>query len=309
MSDADQAGTKAVPTRPLGRTGERVSMVGLGGYHLGKVRSARTAVRIVHAAIDRGITFLDNSWDYHEGASEERVGEALTDGYRARAFVMTKVDGRTKKAATKQLHQSLKRLRTDRIDLVQLHEVIRFEDADRAFADDGAIEALAEARAAGKVRFIGFTGHKDPSVHLYMLEVARSHGFRFDAVQLPLNVMDAHFRSFERRVLPELVTHDMGVLGMKSMASGKILESNTVTPIECLHYAMNLPTSVVITGVDKLELVEQAAQAAASFRPLAPDAVERLLARTAEAARGGRYETFKTTNEHDSTAQHTEWLG
>ncbi len=309
MTETEVAKSGSVPTRPLGRTGERVSMVGVGGYHLGNVRSARTAVRIVREAIDRGVTFLDNSWDYHDGASEERVGEALADGYRDRAFVMTKVDGRTKKAAAKQLRESLKRLRTDRVDLVQLHEVIRFEDADRAFAEGGAIEALREAREAGLARFIGFTGHKDPSVHLYMLEVARAHDFAFDAVQMPLNVMDAHFRSFERRVLPEAVRQGVAVLGMKCMGAGKILESGAVTAMECLHYAMNLPTSVVITGVDRVELVEQAVQAAQSFRPLSPAEVERLLARTADAARGGRYEPFKTTTEHDSTAKHLEWLG
>jgi aryl-alcohol dehydrogenase-like predicted oxidoreductase len=286
-----------------------VSMVGLGGYHLGLVRSERTAERIVHAAIDRGITFMDNSWDYHEGESEQRMGAALEGGRRDRVFLMTKVDGRTKKAAAKQLHQSLKRLRTDRVDLLQLHEVIRFEDADRAFEPGGAIEAFVEARAAGKARYLGFTGHKDPSVHLYMLEVARARGFTFDAVQMPLNVMDAHFRSFEGRVLPTLVAQGIGVLGMKSMAAGMIVKSGVVSALECLHYAMNLPTSVVITGIDKPELVEQAVAAAASFRPLSADEVARLLARTEVAAREGRCEKFKTSNEHDSTASHLEWLG
>jgi len=287
-----------------------VSMVGLGGYHLGIPRSERTATKIVHAAVERGITFLDNSWDYHEGASEERMGNALKEGgLRDKVFLMTKVDGRTKRSAAKQLNQSLKRLRTDRVDLLQLHEVIRFEDADRCFDEGGAIEALLEARDAGKARYIGFTGHKDPSVHLYMLEVARAHGFAFDAVQLPLNVMDAHFRSFEGRVLPTLLAEGVGVLGMKSMAAGRIVEGGAATALECLHYAMNLPTSVVITGIDKLELVDQAAEAAASFRPLSPDEVARLLARTAVAAREGRHETFKTTSEHDATAKHLEWLG
>lgn len=299
-----------VPRRALGRTGEMVSMVGLGGYHLGIPRSERTATKIVHAAVERGITFLDNSWDYHEGASEERMGNALKEGgLRDKVFLMTKVDGRTKRSAAKQLNQSLKRLRTDRVDLLQLHEVIRFEDADRCFDEGGAIEALLEARDAGKARYIGFTGHKDPSVHLYMLEVARAHGFAFDAVQLPLNVMDAHFRSFEGRVLPTLLAEGVGVLGMKSMAAGRIVEGGAATALECLHYAMNLPTSVVITGIDKLELVDQAAEAAASFRPLSPDEVARLLARTAVAAREGRHETFKTTSEHDATAKHLEWLG
>lgn len=299
-----------VPRRALGRTGEMVSMVGLGGYHLGIPRSERTATKIVHAAVGRGITFLDNSWDYHEGASEERMGNALKEGgLRDKVFLMTKIDGRTKRSAAKQLNQSLKRLRTDRVDLIQLHEVIRFEDADRSFDAGGAIEALVEARDAGKARYIGFTGHKDPSVHLYMLEVARAHGFAFDAVQMPLNVLDAHFRSFEGRVLPTLVAEGIGVLGMKSMAAGGIVEGAMVTAVECLHYAMNLPTSVVITGIDKLALVDQAAEAAASFRPLSPDEVAHLLARTAVVARDGRHETFKTTSEHDSTAKHLEWMG
>lgn len=187
--------------------------------------------------------------------------------------------------------------------------MIRFEDADRSFDGGGAIEALLEARDAGKARYIGFTGHKDPAVHLYMLEVARAHGFVFDAVQMPLNVMDAHFRSFEGRVLPTLVAEGIGVLGMKSMAAGRIVEGGAVTALECLHYAMNLPTSVVITGIDKLELVDQAAEAAASFRPLTPDEVSGLLARTAVAAREGRHEPFKTTSEHDATAKHLEWMG
>ena len=305
----ESTGGTEVPRWALGRTGEMVSMVGLGGYHLGLVRSERTAERIVHAAIDRGITFMDNSWDYHEGESEQRMGAALEGGRRDRVFLMTKVDGRTKKAAAKQLHQSLKRLRTDHVDLLQLHEVIRFEDADRAFESGGVIEAFVEAREAGKARYLGFTGHKDPSVHLYMLEVARAHGFTFDAVQMPLNVMDAHFRSFEGRVLPTLVAQGIGVLGMKSMAAGMIVKSGVVSALECLHYAMNLPTSVVITGLDKPELIEQAVTAAASFRPLSADEVARLLARTEAAAREGRCERFKTSNVHDSTASHPEWLG
>ncbi len=308
MDDAVTTSSE-VPRRLLGSTGEMVSMVGLGGYHLSKPRTDKAAINIVRAAVDRGITFMDNSWDYEEGVSEERMGAALRDGYRDKVFLMTKVDGRTRKSAIKQLHQSLKRLRTDHIDLLQLHEVIRFEDADRSFGDGGAIEALKEARDAGKIRYIGFTGHKDPSVHLYMLEVARAHGFTFDAVQMPLNVLDAHFRSFEGRVLPQLVAQGIGVLGMKSLAAGKLLETGVVTATECLHYAMNLPTSVVITGIDKLALVDQAVEAAKSFRPLEPGEVARLLAKTEFASRGGKHESFKTTSEHDSTARHVEWLG
>ncbi|MEO8130948.1 MAG: aldo/keto reductase, partial [Bryobacteraceae bacterium] len=198
------AGTQTeMPTRILGRTGERVSMLGLGGSHIGKSDLSSTeAVRIIRAALDAGLNFMDNSWDYNNGHSETRLGKALKDGYREKAFVMTKVDGRTKKEASKQIQESLKRLGVDHIDLLQHHEIIRFEDADRIFEEDGAMQAFLEARDAGKIRYIGFTGHKDPHVHLYMLEKAKEHGFRFDTVQMPLNVMDAHFRSFRTHVLP-----------------------------------------------------------------------------------------------------------
>ncbi len=240
-----------IPYRRLGRTDERVSAIGLGGYHLGSEDlSDSAAVKIIRSAIDRGITFLDNSWDYHEGVSEKRMGKALRDGYRDRAFLMTKVDGRSRKEAERQLNESLKRLGVETIDLVQHHEVIRYEDPHRMFDKDGANAALVDARAAGKLRYIGFTGHKDPHIHLHTLAVARDNGFRFDTVQMPLNVMDAHYRSFERLVLPALVKDDIGVLGMKSMGAGTILKSGTVTATECLHYALALPTSVVITGIE-----------------------------------------------------------
>ncbi len=296
-------------TARLGRTGEKVSSIGVGGFHLGLIKDANESVRIVRTAIDRGITFLDNSWDYNEGQSEIRMGKALKDGYRNRAFLMTKVDGRSKKEAAKQIDQSLRRLQTDHVDLMQFHEVIRFEDPDRIFAADGAIEAFLEAKRAGKLRYIGFTGHKDPHVHLYMLETAARHNFQFDTVQMPLNLMDAHFRSFQLHVLPVLVKNNIGVLGMKSMGAGVILQSKTVTPIECLHFAMNLPTSVVITGMDKMEILEQAIQAASTFRPLSEDEVAKLLAKTAPVAASGKFELFKTTTHHDSTAKNPEWLG
>ena len=299
-----------MPMRELGKTGERVSILGLGGSHIGKpdLRSPE-AIRIIRAALDGGMNFMDNSWDYNGGASEKRLGKALKDGYRRKAFVMTKVDGRTAKEAARQLDQSLKRLGTDYIDLLQHHEVIRFDDPDKIFAPGGAMEAFLAARDAGKIRYIGFTGHKDPHIHLYMLEKARESGFRFDTVQMPLNVMDAHFRSFESNVLPTLVRHGIGVLGMKSMGSGVLLKSKVVTPIECLHYALNLPTSVVITGIDSEEILDQAFEAARTFRPLTPKEVKALLARTAEAARGGEYELFKTTTYFDSTIENPAWLG
>jgi aryl-alcohol dehydrogenase-like predicted oxidoreductase len=306
-ADVKEAG---IPVRELGRTGERVSAIGLGGWHLGLPGvSEQLALRIVRRAIDEGITFLDNSWDYNGGASERRVGKALRGGDREKVFLMTKIDGRSGAEATRQLDESLRRLKTDRIDLVQHHEVLRFDDPHRIFEKDGANEALLAARKAGKLRYIGFTGHKDPSVHLHMLEVAREHGFRFDAVQMPLNVMDAHYRSFEKGVLPELVRERIGVLGMKSMANGLILRTRTVTAIECLHYALNLPTSVVITGCDSVKILEQALEAARTFLPLSKATVKELLGRTREHALGGEVELFKTTSIFDSTAKNPDWLG
>jgi len=287
-----------------------VSAIGVGGWHLGLPQvDEQTAVRIVRTAIDEGINFLDNSWDYNDGVSEIRMGNALRDGYRERAFVMTKIDGRTRKEATRQLDESLNRLGVDCIDLVQHHEVIRFEDPHRIFADEGANAALVEARQAGKLRYIGFTGHKDPSVHRYTLEVADSYEFKFDTVQMPLNLMDAHYRSFEKEVLPELVRRNTGVLGMKSMGNGILLKSNTVTPIECLHYCLSLPTSVVITGIDSMAILDQALEAIRSFRPLGKDEIDGLLAKTAAAAGAGRFEPFKTTSIFDATAQNPHWLG
>jgi predicted aldo/keto reductase-like oxidoreductase len=299
-----------LPYRVLGGTGERVSAIGLGGWHLAlPAVDEQLSLRIVRTAIDRGITFMDNSWDYNGGASEIRLGNALRDGYRNKVFLMTKIDGRSKREATRQLDESLRRLRTDCIDLVQHHEVIRFEDPHRIFDAEGANAALVAARAAGKLRFIGFTGHKDPRIHLHTLEVAGDHGFSFDAVQMPLNVMDAHYRSFEKLVLPELVKQNIGVLGMKSMGNGIILKSRTVTAVECLHYALNLPTSVVITGCDSMEVLEQALDAARAFRPMSGAQVQALLAKTKAAASHGEFELFKTSSMFDSTATHPDWLG
>ena len=296
--------------RTLGSTGERVSAIGIGGWHLGLSHvDEQLSIRIVRTAVDRGINFMDNCWDYNDGVSEIRMGKALRDGYRDRVFLMTKIDGRSKKEAARQLDQSLLRLQVDMIDLVQHHEVLRFEDPHRIFDDDGANAALVEAREAGKIRFIGFTGHKDPAIHLHMLEVAASHGFTFDTVQMPLNVMDAHYRSFEKAVLPELVRRGTGVLGMKSMANGILLKSKTVTPVECLHYALNLPTSVVITGVDSMEILDQACEAVRTFRPMSDGEVQSMLSKTAVAAADGGYEPFKTSTIFDGTAQHPEWLG
>jgi predicted aldo/keto reductase-like oxidoreductase len=296
--------------RALGSTGEKVSAIGVGGWHLAlKHVDESLAIRIVRSAIDRGINFLDNCWDYNEGASEKRMGKALRDGYREKAFVMTKIDGRSKKEAARQLDESLKRLEVDCIDLVQHHEIIRFDDPHRIFDEEGAHAALLEARAAGKLRFIGFTGHKDPRIHLHMIEVAAEHDFKFDTVQMPLNLMDAHYRSFAKQVLPELVRQNIGVLGMKSMANGILLKSNTVTPIECLHYALNLPTSVVITGIDSMDVLEQACAAVSTFKPLSEHTLDGLLKRTASAAARGEFEPFKTSSIFDGTAANPEWMG
>src|SRR5229473_31981 len=292
------------PQRRLGHTGEMVSMVGLGGYHLARpnVEEAES-IRIVRSAIDNGINFLDNCWDYNGGQSELRMGKALRDGYRQQAFLMTKIDGRDRKTGARQIEESLRRLETDHIDLLQFHEIIRMSDPDRIFAAGGAMEAALEAKKAGKIRYIGFTGHKSPNVHLKMLETAANHHFRFDSVQMPLNVMDAHYNSFEKNVLPVLVKNDIGVLGMKPMGDRIILESKTVTPVECLHYAMNLPTSVVITGCDSMRILDQALEAARSFRPMKSSEVEALLAKTAQAAKHGKYEHYKTTHTFDGTHQ------
>ena len=299
-----------MPMRMLGRTGIEVSLIGLGGWHLGfDYLDEELSIRIIRTAIDSGINFMDNCWDYNEGASETRMGKALRDGYRDRVFLMTKIDGRTKEDAAKQLDESLRRLDTDHIDLVQHHEILRFEDPHRIFDDEGANAALIEARAAGKIRFIGFTGHKDPRIHLYMLEVARQNGFVFDTVQMPLNVMDAHYRSFQKMVLPELVKQNIGVLAMKTLANGAILKSQTVTAIECLQYAMNLPTSVVITGCESMENLEQALTAARTFKPMTDEQVKTLLDKTAQAAARGEFELFKTTSIYDGTASQPEWLG
>jgi uncharacterized protein len=298
-----------VPHRTLGRTGERVSLIGLGGYHLGKQSDPDESIRIIRTGIDEGINFLDNCWDYNDGESEIRMGRALRDGYRQKAFLMTKIDGRNKTAAVTQINESLRRLQTDRIDLLQFHEVIRDSDPDRIFAEGGAIEVALEAKKAGKIRFLGFTGHKSPDIHLKMLATAAQHGFAFDAVQMPLNVMDAHFNSFERKVLPALTKDGIGVLGMKPMGDHLILDSKTATPVECLHYAMNLPTSVVITGCDSLPILQQALQAARSFQPMDSSQVAALLAKTAKAAEAGQFELYKTTHQFDGTVANPQWLG
>jgi len=298
-----------IPYRTLGHTGEKVSIIGLGGYHIGMQSDEQESIRIIRTAIDGGINFLDNCWDYNDGASEIRMGKALRDGYRQKAFLMTKIDGRDKKTAAKQIEESLRRLQTDHIDLLQFHEIICESDPNRIFAPGGGMEAALEAKKAGKIRRIGFTGHKSPDIHLKMLDTAFAHQFKFDTVQMPLNVMDAHYNSFEKKVLPVLLKHEIGVLGMKPMGDHLILNSKTVTPVECLHYAMNLPTSVVITGCDSIPILEQALKAARTFRRMSEGEVASLLAKTAKAAQNGQYELYKTSHQFDGTYHNPQWLG
>jgi aryl-alcohol dehydrogenase-like predicted oxidoreductase len=297
-----------IPKRKLGRTGVEVSALGLGGFHIGQKLSPRESITLIRRAIDGGVTFLDNCWDYNDGDSEVRMGKALQDGYRQRAFLMTKVDGRTKQSATEQLEQSLRRLQTDTIDLVQIHEVIRDNDPERCFGANGTVEALVEARKAGKLRFIGFTGHKDPVIHLKMLEMAKKNDFAFDAVQMPLNVMDVHFRSFRKSVLPVLVADGIGVLGMKSMGAGDIVKSGVVSAEECLRYAMSLPTSVVICGMDSMEVLEQNVKTAERFSPYSEAEMAALVARTETAAKEGKFEQFKVSDKFDGTGRNPHWL-
>jgi aryl-alcohol dehydrogenase-like predicted oxidoreductase len=305
-----EAAAGDIPYRTLGRTGARVSIIGVGGSHIGNPDEA-TGIRIIRTALDNGINFLDNSWDYHDGDSEMRMGKALGDGYRQKAFLMTKFDGRTKETAAKQIDESLKRLRTDHLDLLQFHENIRYEDPDRFFAPGGAVEALTDARQAGKTRFIGFTGHKDPHIHLYMLQKARERGFQFDTIQFPINVMDGNgFRSFEKLLLPEAARMGIAVLTMKPLAGGFVMKSNTVSAIEALHYAMSRPGVVVtINGMDSMDRLNQGLEAARTFRPLTGRQAEAILAKARPMAETGHFELYKTTAHFDSTAKHPEYLG
>jgi len=299
----------SIPYRILGHTGEKVSMVGIGGYHLGTQHDEQESIRIIRTALDNGVNFLDNCWDYNDGKSEVRMGKALRDGYRQKAFLMTKIDGQTKTSAAKQIDESLRRLQTDHLDLLQFHEVIRETDPARIFGAGGSMEASLEARKQGKIRFIGFTGHKSPDIHLKMLETGFANNFTFDTVQMPLNVMDAHHNSFEKKVLPVLVKHQIGVLGMKPMGAGIILQSKVVSPVECLHYALSLPTSVVITGCDSVSVLQQALDVARSFKPMSSPEIAALLAKTAPVAAKGEFEQYKTTHNFDGTVQNPQWLG
>ena len=302
------ASRSGIPYRTLGHTGEQVSIVGLGGAHIGMQGNESDSIRIIRTAIDSGINFMDNSWDYSNGNSEIRMGKALRDGYRSKVFLMTKIDGQTRKTATEQLDECLQRLQTDTIDLLQFHEVIRMSDPERIFAPGAAMETILEAKKAGKVRYIGFTGHKSPQIHLKMLQTARENNLLFDAVQMPLNIMDAHYGSFEKEVLPVLRENNVGVLGMKPFCSGTVFRSNVATAVECLHYAMSLPTSVVITGCESLPVLQQALEAARSFSPMSQEQRLALLSRTEKLAGKGEYEPYKTGTAFDATTHNPHWL-
>jgi aryl-alcohol dehydrogenase-like predicted oxidoreductase len=299
-----------VPRRTLGKTGVPVSIVGLGGSHIGKQQDAAESVRIIRAAVDAGITFLDNSWDYNDGQSELRMGQALRDGYRGRVFLMTKFDGRSRASAARQIDESLKRLQTDHVDLLQFHEIIRPTDPERIFAAGGAIEAALAAREAGKTRFLGFTGHKSPEIHLAMLRACEAHGFVPDTVQLPLNVLDASHDSFQARVLPELARRGIAVLGMKPLGDGLVLKSGAVSAEEGLRYAMSVPgVGVTITGIDSTDILDQALRLARGFEPLSAQARRDLERRAAAVAANGQFERYKSSHDFDSTHQHPEWMG
>ena len=286
-----------VPHRPLGKTGVQVSALGVGGYHLGSIKDQNESTELVVRALAAGINFFDNCWEYHDGISEERLGTALK-GKRDSVFLMTKVctHGRTKEIAMKQLEESLRRLQTDHLDLWQIHEVVYYNDPDMIFAPNGAAEALLEAKKQGKVRFIGFTGHKNPAIHLKML----SHDFPFDTVQMPLNALDGTFKSFEQQVLPEATKRGIAVLGMKSMGgSGEIVSHGALTAEDALGYAMSLPVATTISGMDSLGVLEQNLRVARGFKPLAPDAMQALRESARIFAADGRYELFKTTTKYD----------
>jgi len=286
-----------IATRPFGAHADRVSILGIGGYHIGKIGTIREAVHVVHEAIDAGVNFLDNAWEYHDGVSEERMGRAIADR-RDRVFLMTKVctHGRSAAVAMRQLEQSLRRLQTDHLDLWQIHECAYYNDPDRHFARGGVVEALEQARAQGKTRYIGFTGHKDPEIHLRML----SFGFPFDACQLPLNGFDRHFRSFQTRVLPELARRGIAAIGMKSLGGdGRAIRKRAERVADALRYAMSLPVCTTVSGIDSLRVLRQNLRIARAFTPMTEQeraAFERALA---PVAADGRFESYKTTAEHE----------
>ncbi|MFL5607521.1 MAG: aldo/keto reductase [Gemmatimonadaceae bacterium] len=288
-----------IPRRPFGSTGETVSALGMGGFHLGLVGTEREATSLVHKAIDAGITFMDNAWEYHDGVSERRMGKALANGWRQRVFLMTKVctHGRDAKVALRQLEESLRRLKTDHLDLWQIHEVAYAGDPERHFMKGGVVEALDKAKQKGLVRFVGFTGHKDPALHLQML----SHGYPFDSCQMPLNCFDATFRSFEQQVLPEVQRQGIAAIGMKTFGGeGDPVKKRVVPADEALRYAMSLPVAVTVTGIDSVRVLRQDLTVGRGFRPMGPLELEQIRARYAPQAVDGRFELYKTTAKHEA---------
>ena len=298
--------------RILGATGERVSIVGMGGFHLAKPEpdgpTEADAIKIIRTGIDNGVNFCDNCWDYNKGESEIRLGKALRDGYREKAFVMTKLDGRTAQSCMGQLETSLKRLQTDHVDLIQFHEIIRMDDPDRVFAKGGALEAMLQAKQQGKVRHIGFTGHKSPAIHKKMFEVADAHQFNFDTVQMPVNIMDAHYDSFGATIFSIAEARNTAVLAMKTFGDTFIIDSHVADPIDMLHYSMSQPVAVVITGCDKMPILEQALKAARTWQPMPAAQQRALLAKSARLAANGKTEKYKTTTHFDGTTQNPQWL-
>jgi aryl-alcohol dehydrogenase-like predicted oxidoreductase len=296
-ADASQTEAGRLPERPLGKTGINVSALGVGGYHLGTAKSQQEASEIVARALHAGVNFFDNAWEYHQGESENRLGNALK-GKRDQAILMTKVctHGRGKEVGLRMLEESLRRLKTDHLDVWQIHEVVYDNDPDLIFALGGVAEALLLAKQQGKVRFIGFTGHKDPAIHLHML----AQDFPFDTVQMPLNCFDATFRSFEAQVLPEVNRRGIAALGMKSLGgSGEMVTSGMIAPEEGLRYAMSLPVATTISGMESLAVLEQNLEIARKFKPMEADEMNALRERCRAFAADGRYERFKTTKFYD----------
>jgi predicted aldo/keto reductase-like oxidoreductase len=296
--------------RKLGRADAEVSIIGIGGYHLGLAHvTEQDAIRVIRTGLDQGVNFLDNCWDYNAGLSEERMGKALQDGYRQKAFLMTKIDGRTGAAARQQLEQSMARLKTDHIDLVQIHEVIRMTDPEQAFQQGNVVDVLQQARKDGKIRFIGFTGHKSPDMHLHMIEVADKHGFTFDTVQMPVNALDEHYDSFGQKVIPVAHKHGMAILGMKPLSNGAILKASTISAAEALHYAMSVPVTMTITGCESMANLEQALGVARHFKPMTEQQKLAVLQKTAPGADAGQFEAYKSSHIYDGTINNPQWLG
>lgn len=298
----------AMTYRRFGDHDVEVSAIGLGGFHLSEFDDADLAVEVVRAAVDGGITFMDNCWDYHLGESERRMGRALRDGYRDRAFLMTKLDSRSADGTLRQFEESLDRLETDHVDLLQLHEVIRDEDVDRAFAVGGCIETYLKLKEEGAVRFIGFTGHKDPAIHLRMLDAAEQRGIRFDAVQMPVNALDATFRSFSEQVIPVCRERGIAVIGMKSLGAGEFLGHSDVSPTDLLRWSLSQPVTTLVTGCESVEQVRQALGAADDFEPLSAAEQARLVDTVRPLAFDGRLERWKTATEFDGTSNSPEWM-